>query len=720
MLPNNLISIPYRIFLLRIQMYNSYMFEWIGKVIGKVRIGKFLARGGMAEVYIGTHLTLDRPVAVKVLHSYIESDPDLLARFQREAKVVAGLRHPNIVQIFDFDTHEGHPYIVMEYLRGPSLASYLRKLHAEGKKLPIDQIGRLLRSLAAAIDYAHEQGVIHRDIKPANIILHSKNEEISVNTQLTKDVEPIITDFGLVRIAHSASYTASGIVSGTPSYMSPEQARGDKVDHRTDIYSLGIVLYEMLAGRVPFEADSTMGVIYKLIHEPPPPIENIPPQLQAVIQITLAKDPKDRYPNCRDLVQDFYEAAGLPATAGSIHSVQTLMPKTAEDSNKRNPTLRPIWIGAGIFACACIGTLLVGTTLGVSAISIFPQLRGTPTISPSAESPVDRYVPDTGASASPAGVLRFQNGTAAMDQITISAMLETPPERSQYEAWLIDDNHETSRSLGVLQQNDTGQFTLTFVDSQRENLLGKFNRMEITLEPNPDDSPNSSRNVVYSSAIPLGSLEHIRHLMVGTDETPGGIAVAVGLVNNVTLIKESTKAMLDAFNAGDRAAIQSNAEAIVNLIVGKEDLNYYNDWDGNGTIQDPGDGYGLLINGSQAGYLDGMIHHASYSAKASGATSEIMMHAGHVEICTQNLEGWAPELRDLALRIARASQDQDVSADVLKASTLANQMLDGIDIDGSESIDPIAGEGGALTAFEHAEYMSDMPILPGENQMPSP
>jgi len=696
------------------------MFEWIGKVIGKVRIGKFLARGGMAEVYIGTHLTLDRLVAVKVLHSYIESDPDLLARFQREAKVVAGLRHPNIVQIFDFDTHEGHPYIVMEYLSGPSLASYLRKLHDEGRKLPLDQIGRLLRSLAAGIDYAHEQGVIHRDIKPANIILHSKNEEFSVNNQLTKAVEPIITDFGLVRIAHSASHTASGIVSGTPSYMSPEQARGDKIDHRTDIYSLGIVLYELIAGRVPFEADSTMGVIYKLINEPPPPIENIPPQLQAVIQITLAKDPKDRYPNCSDLVQDFYETAALHATAQSIHSAQTWMSKTAEDSNKRNPKLRPVWIGAGIFACACMGTLLLGTTLGVSAISIFPQLRGTQTIHPSAESPGDGYIPDTGESASSAGILRFQNGTAAMDQITISAMLDTPPEREQYEAWLIDDNHETSRSLGVLEQNDTGQFILTFVDPQRENLLGTFNRIEITLEPNPDDSPNSSRNVVYSSVIPPESLMHIRHLMAGTDETPGGIAMAAGLVNNVTLIKDSADAMLAAFNGDDRAAMQSNAEAIVNLIVGKEDLSYYNDWDNNGTVQDSGDGYGLLVNGSQGGYLDGMIHHASYAAKASGATSEIMMHAGHVETCTQNLENWAPELRDLALRIARATQDQDVGTDVLKASILAKQMLDGIDIDGSESVDPIAGEGGALTAFEHAEYMSDMPILLGENRIPSP
>lgn len=166
--------------------------------------------------------------------------------------------------------------------------------------------------------------------------------------------------------------------------------------------------------------------------------------------------------------------------------------------------------------------------------------------------------------------------------------------------------------------------------------------------------------------------------------------------------------------------MQSRAEEVVNLIVGKEDIVYYGDWNGDGVISDPGDGYGLLINGSQGGYLDAMIHHASYSAKASGATSEISMHAGHVETCIQNMETWAPELRDIALRIARAPQDQDVEADVRRASILAAQMLDGIDLDGNESVDPIAGEGGAMTAVEHAEYMSDMPILPGENQMPAP
>jgi hypothetical protein len=303
-----------------------------------------------------------------------------------------------------------------------------------------------------------------------------------------------------------------------------------------------------------------------------------------------------------------------------------------------------------------------------------------------------------------------------MDQITINTTLAPLPENMQYEVWVIDDSREQSRSLGVLEQGDSDQFSLTFVEPQGQNLIALYNRMEITLEPSPDDSPNSSRNVLYFSSLPPRSLEHIRHLMVGTDETPGQGAVAVGLVKDVSLIQGAADAMLEAFNAGNSSGIRSNAEAIVNLIVGKDDLDFYNDWDGDGSINDPGDGYGLLINGGQAGYLDGMIHHASYSAEAPGATSDIQFHASHVEICTQNLETWAPELRDLAVNIARTPEDQDLEADLRKAIALANQMLNGIDIDGSETVDPIPGEGGAITAFIHAGYMSDMQIFQGEGQ----
>src|SRR5574339_128120 len=163
--------------------------DWIGKTIGRVRIEKLLARGGMAEVYLGSHLTLERPVAIKLLHSYIEEEPLLIERFHREAKVVASLRHPNIVQIFDFNTIDGHPYIVMEYLKGPTLATYLRHLHQRKKRLPPDQIARLLQELSGALGYAHGRGVIHRDVKPGNIMLHRKEDEIALDKPLPEDVE---------------------------------------------------------------------------------------------------------------------------------------------------------------------------------------------------------------------------------------------------------------------------------------------------------------------------------------------------------------------------------------------------------------------------------------------------------------------------------------------------------------------------------------------------
>ncbi|MEO8356990.1 MAG: SUMF1/EgtB/PvdO family nonheme iron enzyme [Chloroflexota bacterium] len=319
--------------------------EWIGKTIGNVRIEKLLARGGMAEVYLGSHLNLERPVAVKLLHSFIEEEPLLLDRFQREAKVVAGLRHSNIVQLFDFDTVDSHPYIVMEYLKGPTLAAYLRHLHHRKKRIPPDQVARLLNELSLAFDYAHGQGVIHRDIKPGNIMLHNNKDVIPLDKPLTDDVEVVITDFGLVRIMNAATQTASGTVSGTPAYMSPEQARGDPTDHRTDIYSLGIVLYEMLAGRVPFEADSTLTVLHMQIHTAPPPIPGIAPKVQDVIDHALAKNPDDRYKSSGELALDYYRAIGLPTKTPTDSFAQTVPPDdTALESpvsKEPVPTTKP-------------------------------------------------------------------------------------------------------------------------------------------------------------------------------------------------------------------------------------------------------------------------------------------------------------------------------------------------------------------------------------------
>ena len=701
----------------------QFMPEWIGRTIGKVRVDSYLARGGMAEVYLGTHLSLDRPVAIKVLHSFIESDPELLDRFQREAKAVAGLRHPNIVQVFDFDTYEGHPYIVMEYLKGPSLSSYLQSLHKNELKLSFEQIGQLLKFLVAGLDYAHGQGIIHRDIKPANILLHSKNRDFTENSMLTKHIEPVITDFGLARIVHSGQQTASGLVSGTPAYMSPEQARGGKVDHRTDIYSLGIIMYELIAGRVPFEGDTAITVVFKHINDEPPPIDGISPELQSVIDKALTKYPEDRYSNGRELMTDYSKAVGMHFETETIHSSPTRMPRPVPVSKKKSSSLNPLWIGTGIFACACMSFMLLGV-LGISVYSIFPkteptQLSSVPTamvMEHSEVTPATGIIANTGDPS--VGVLRFQDGTAIADKITVNAKLASPPESTQYEVWLIDNSGEQSRSIGILAADENGTYSLTFVDSQSRNLLADYSRMEITVEPSPDNNPNPSGEVAYSSGIPRGALAHIRHLMVATDETPNKIGMIDGLRNNATLINQSAEAMLAAYTGNQPQDIRNNAEALINLVVGNQDSSHV-DWDANGTINDPGDGYGILVNGDQTGYIEGTHHHSSYSADAEDAAPNIRLHDEHVEISIHNIEEWAIQLRDTAKRIVQAPEGANIEADVRTAVTLSNQILNGLDINGNELIEPIPGEGGAVTAYQHAYYMADMPILPGKDQMPA-
>lgn len=409
--------------------------DWIGKTISKVRIEKLLARGGMAEVYLGTHLALARPVAVKLLHSHIEEEPILLERFHREARVVAGLRHPNIVQVFDFDTADGHPYIVMEYLKGPTLANYLRGLHARNERIPSHQVARLLKALTAALDYAHDQGVIHRDIKPGNIILHKNGEAIPLDKPLTNDVEAIITDFGLVRIADAASQTASGMVSGTPAYMSPEQAKGEKTDHHTDIYSLGVVLYEMLAGRVPFEADSTMSVIYMQIHNTPPPIQGILPEVQAVLNRALAKNPEQRYQTSREMAVDFFLSIGMSSQAETIlhpypdSAKPTELPLAPQPKPRRSLSL----LTAGIAAFICLLALGAGAW-GLSAF--LPSLNGPTEVS-------GLTITETVTSAAPVPV------TGEQDLPDAEGMVEVPA--GSYEVGLspADEYHSEAQTLNL-------------------------------------------------------------------------------------------------------------------------------------------------------------------------------------------------------------------------------------------------------------------------------
>jgi formylglycine-generating enzyme required for sulfatase activity/predicted Ser/Thr protein kinase len=261
---------------------------------GKYKIIGEVGRGGFAAVYKAVDTTLDRTVALKVLAPHLLWDPTFVQRFQREAKVAANLDHSNIVTIYEVSQIESVYFIAMQFLEGRTLGQILE---AEGP-WPVSRVQAVIEQVASALDYAHARGFVHRDIKPSNIMVAS-------------DGKVTLTDFGLVKAGEGTKLSTTGVVFGTPEYMSPEQAEGKVLDARSDVYSLGVVLFEMLAGQAPFVADTTPAVMYKHVHEAPPLDElpsGLPQSVVAVVEKALAKKREERYQSAGEMVVALQQA----------------------------------------------------------------------------------------------------------------------------------------------------------------------------------------------------------------------------------------------------------------------------------------------------------------------------------------------------------------------------------------------------------------------------
>jgi tRNA A-37 threonylcarbamoyl transferase component Bud32 len=336
---------------------------------GRYEIKSELGRGGMATVYRAYDPLFDREVALKVLPREMLHDPQFRTRFDRELKIVAGLEHPAIVPVYDVGEEDGQPYFVMRYMNGGSLSGEIEK-----GRFSLEDAARIIEKVAQGLAYAHKKGIVHRDLKPDNILFDNTGA-------------PFISDFGVAKLTEStSSLTGSGVI-GTPAYMSPEQAQGNDIDGRSDVYGLGVIVYQMLSGQQPYSADTPMGVVVKHITEPVPEIlktlPSLPPEVDQLIKTSMAKDRTKRYPTAIDLAKALNVVAfGTEgnATVANATGVRTGVFKSASAVGGSSKSKTGLAVAAVVILVVLTGLFLLRNQLFPAAVPVSTPTLEVPTL----------------------------------------------------------------------------------------------------------------------------------------------------------------------------------------------------------------------------------------------------------------------------------------------------------------------------------------------------
>jgi serine/threonine protein kinase len=674
----------------------------IGQQLGKYKVVELIGRGGMAAVYKGYQPELERYVAIKVLPPHPGQDNSFVERFRQEARTVARLQHPHITPLYDYGSGSGDEngtlYLVSPYLEGGSLAD---RIHKDRISLPDTETW--LRQIGSALDYAHRSGIIHRDVKPDNVLLD-------------REGRAQLTDFGIAKIIEgSTNYTATGGLIGTPAYMSPEQGQGLPLDYRTDLYSLAVVVFEMLTGQAPYAADTPMQVVFQHITAPVPSLSemmsSVSPELDQVLQKALAKEPAQRYQSALEFMEAFGRAAKeqgplLPAPPRPRTGPQSLattiddpvasiatsrMRQTMASSSTSNPVL--LLGGFAIIAVLVVVVLLIltnrppvpGAVEATLTMSATQQIAAVPSV------PV-------------LGWANFSTSVSPGDTVSVSVQNLMPPSGGRnYYAWLQNTGDGSLLPIGRLNSDALGSGQLSYTDADGTMLPARYNAILLGLEDGETDTPSGA--AAYSGSVPREVTQALNAILLDiTIPAEGSQAeftgsLFAGVVSEATIGQQHAGLAAGATTSG---AMHTHAEHTINILNGTLE-----DYDGDGRGANPGRGFGVMF------FLDRILADLNTAASAPTANRALQSQIELIRVCSENARTWKDQIVELETEVSAADNLESVPQQLVEATELADALLNGVDLNENGQVEPFEGECGLQQIAVYGISVGNIDIVAG-------